>query len=64
MKNEVADQHPTSMESLKATIKIVWTQKISPDYCCNLIDSMPRRMTAVVKNRGLEEVLQNIEIIK
>ena len=52
MKNEVADQQPTGMESLKTTIKIVWTQKISPEYCSNLIDSMPRRMTAVVKNRG------------
>ena len=52
MKNEVADQHPTSMESLKTAIKIVWTQKISPEYCSNLIDSKPRRMAAMVKNRG------------
>ena len=27
MKNKVADQHPTSMESLKTAIEIVWTQK-------------------------------------
>ena len=52
MKNEVADQHPTSMESLKTTIKIVWTKKMESEYCCNLIDSIPRRMAAVVKYRG------------
>ena len=28
MKNEVADQHPTSMKSLKTAIEIVWTQKL------------------------------------
>ena len=32
MKNKVADQHPTSMESLKTAIKIVQTQKISPQH--------------------------------
>ena len=52
MKNEVADQHPASMESLKTAIKIVWTQKMTLEYYYNLIDSMPLKMTAVVKNRG------------
>lgn len=52
MKNKVADQHPPSIESLKTAIKIVWTQKITSQYCCNLVDSMPRRMATVVKNRG------------
>ena len=52
MKNEVADQHPTSMESLKTATKIVWIQKMTSEYCRNLIESMPRRMVAVVKNKG------------
>ena len=50
MKNEVADQHSTSMESFKTAIKSVWTQKMTSEYCCNLINSMSRRMAAVVKN--------------
>ena len=52
MKNKVADQHPTSIESLTTAIKIVWTQEISPEYCFKLIDSMPRRIAAVIKSRG------------
>ena len=52
MKNKVADQHPTSIESLTTTIKIEWTQEISPEYCFKLIDSMPCRIAAVIKSRG------------
>ena len=51
LKNQVEDQHPTSMESLKTEIKIVWTQKMTSEHCCNLIDSQPHRIVAVVKNR-------------
>ena len=51
MKNKVADQHPTCMKSSKRAIKIVWAQKMTLEYCCNLIDSMPRRIAVVVKNR-------------
>ena len=50
MKNEVADQHSTNMEE-KTAIKIVRTQKMTSEYCCNLIDGLPRRMAAVVKYR-------------
>ena len=52
IKNKVAVPRPTSMESLKTGIKIVWNQKISPEYCSNLIDNMLRRKAAVVKSRG------------
>ena len=52
MKNKVADQHPTNIESLTTAIKIVWTQEISPEYCFKLIDSMPRKIAAVIKSRG------------
>ena len=48
-KNEVGDQHPTSMESVKTAI--VWTQNMASEYCCNLIDSTFCKMAAVVKNR-------------
>ena len=52
MKNEVTVQHPTSMESFKIAIKSIWTQKMTLEYCCNLINSMSCRMAAVVKDRG------------
>ena len=52
MNNKVADQRPTSIESLKTAIKIVWTQEITSEYCYNLVNSMPRRIALVVKNRG------------
>ena len=27
-------------------------KKISPEYCCKLIDSMPRRMQGVIRSKG------------
>ena len=52
MKNEVAGQYPTNKELLKTAVKIVWTQKMISEYCCNFINSMPRRMATVVKIKG------------
>ena len=52
MKHEVADQHSTTIKSLKTAIKIVWTQKMVSEYCCNQVDITPLRMAAVMKNRG------------
>jgi transposase len=52
MKNKVADQHPTSLETLKNAIKLVWTREISKEYCSNLVESMPSRLTEVIKNKG------------
>ena len=47
------------MALLQTAIKIVWTRKMTSEYCCSLIDSMPHKMAAVVKT---EEALQNIKV--
>ena len=52
MKNKVSEKQPLSgAESVKA-IKEVWVKKICKEYCQSLIESMSRRIKAVIKNRG------------
>ena len=52
IKDLVAEKQPSSGKALTKTIKEVWVQKISREYCTSLIVSMPRRLEAVVKVQG------------
>lgn len=52
MKTKVSEQRPTSEQALIETLKHVWTQEITPEYCRNLVRSMPARIQAVLKNKG------------
>lgn len=52
LKRKVAALNPTSLDDLKEKIKLVWTQHITQDYCERLVQSMPRRIAAVLANRG------------
>lgn len=52
MKIKVSEQRPTSEQALVETLKNVWTQKITSQYCRNLVRSMPARIQAVLKNNG------------
>ena len=52
MKNKVSEKQPTSGAELVKVIKKVWVKEISKEYCQSLIDSMPRRIEAVIKNKG------------
>lgn len=52
MKNNVAERQPSSGEGLTQAIKEVWVTELSPDYCRTLVESMPRRLEAVIKNKG------------
>ena len=52
LKNNVADRQPTSAQEMETAIKLVWIREITPEYCRNLVDSMPRRLQAVLNNRG------------
>ena len=52
MKDFVAEKQPSSGKALIQTIKEVWVQEISADYCNSLIASMPRRLQAVIKVKG------------
>ena len=52
VKKRVGALRPTSMKDLNDKIKIVWCQQITPEYCQNLIHSMPDRLAAVLAAKG------------
>ena len=52
MKQKVAEQQPTSADSLVQAIMHVWTTEITQEYCEALVSSMPSRIKAVLDNRG------------
>ena len=52
MKDKVAEKQPTSAKGLVEAIKRVWVSEITVEYCQNPIDSMPRRLAAVIKSSG------------
>ena len=52
MKDLVAKKQPSSRKTLIQTIKEVWVQEISADYCNSLVASMPHRVQAVIKVKG------------
>ena len=52
LKNKVADRQLTSAQEMETAIKLVWIHEITPEYCRNLVESMPRRLQAVLNNRG------------
>ena len=52
MKNKVSEKQPLSGVELVKAIKEVWVKEISKEYCQSLFESMPRRIKAVIKNRG------------
>jgi len=52
IKKKVSEKHPSSLDALQPAIKEVWVRDITPDYCCKLINSLPRRLQEVIKNKG------------
>ena len=52
MKNHVSAMQPKNAIELQNCIKLVWTTKITEEYCAGLAHSMPRRLDAVIKNKG------------
>lgn len=51
LKRKVEERNPSSKEQLKKIISDEW-KKISPDVCSKLVSSMPRRIKAVIENKG------------
>ncbi len=45
------DVQPTNLQQLCDAIMTIWT-KISEEYFQNLVESMPRRIKAVLKAKG------------
>ena len=52
LKRKVASYNPSSTKELKEKILKVWSQEITQDYCKKLVESMPSRIKAVLKNKG------------
>lgn len=52
MKNKVAEKQPGNIPELIEAIKLVWVKEITKDYCRKLIESMPRRLEEVIRNKG------------
>jgi transposase len=52
LKKRVAATRPSSLEQLEEKICDIWQHNFSVDECKRLVDSMPRRIEAVLKNKG------------
>ena len=52
MKRKVRNYQPKSLQDLIFYIKRVWCQEITPQLCQKLVNSMPSRVSAVLKNGG------------
>ncbi len=51
VKRKMRDTRPNNADDLKAAIKTTWGS-ITPEQCHRLIDSMPRRIDAVIHAKG------------
>ncbi len=51
VKSKMRNKRPKNADELKATVKETWAS-ISPQQCHKLINSMPRRIEAVIKAKG------------
>ncbi len=51
VKRKMRYARPNNAEELKATIRATWAV-ITPEQCHRLIDSMPRRIAAVIQAKG------------
>ncbi len=51
VKRKMPYARPNNAEELKATIRATWAL-ITPEQCHRLIDSMPRRIAAVIQAKG------------
>lgn len=49
---KINEQRPTSYKTLTSIIEKVWYNDLALEYLRKLIDSMPTRLRAVIKNNG------------
>ena len=52
LKDKVSEKQPTSAKMLEQAIKEVWVRELSNEYCQSLVESMPRRLEAVIKAKS------------
>ena len=63
MKNKVSERQPTSAKELEHAIKEVWVRDMLPEYCRRLVESMPKRLEAVIKARGTQQSINFLTIL-
>ncbi|KAI8116222.1 Transposable element Tcb1 transposase [Lucilia cuprina] len=51
LKKRVAKRKPKSIATLKEVVTEEW-YNIEPEFCKKLVESIPRRLEAVIRNRG------------
>ncbi len=54
---------PNNAEELKATVRATWAL-ITPEQCHRLIDSMPRRIDAVIQAKGAPTKSHTFQLAK
>ena len=52
LKNKVSEKQPASAKELVDAIKAVWVHELSAEYCRSLVESMPKRLEAIIKAKG------------
>jgi len=52
MKKKVASKHPKNIANLKAAIMKVWVKEIDQDVCRRLVESPPKRLEKIIRNKG------------
>lgn len=52
MKTRIADRKPSSKLQLEKLLEKTWYEDISLTVIQNLVNSMPHRIKAVIKNKG------------
>lgn len=52
VKRKLRKYHASNLQELVFYIKRVWCTEITPEVCHNLVHSMPRRLSSVLKNSG------------
>jgi len=52
LKDKVSEKHPANTKELQEAIKAVWVLELSAEYCRHLVESMPKRLEAVIKAKG------------
>jgi hypothetical protein len=63
VKRPVAKKKPGSIHELFDVVSDCWNQ-VTPELCAKLVDSMPRRCAAVIKNFGYPTKLQSKQIFR
>jgi|SRR5215469_10457883 len=52
IKNKLKDYDTGSLPKLEKAIKTIWCTKLSRELCQNLVNSMPKRLKQVIRNKG------------